>query len=146
MRAVVTGGAGFLGSHLCDRLIAEGWDVLSLDNLVTGVDANVAHLQKHPRFRTARADVSNYIDVAGAGRLRLALASPASPVDYLRMPIQTFEGWRVGYTQCPRSRAGEESQIFPGLNQRVLRRPGSFAAARNILGSCEFDWPPWRLR
>ncbi len=57
MRAVVTGGAGFLGSHLCDRLIAEGWDVLALDNLVTGVDGNVAHLQKHPRFRIARAAI-----------------------------------------------------------------------------------------
>jgi dTDP-glucose 4,6-dehydratase len=83
MRAVVTGGAGFLGSHLCDRLIAEGWDVLSLDNLVTGVDSNIAHLQKHPRFRIARADVSNYIDVAGPVDYVLHFASPARPVDYL---------------------------------------------------------------
>ena len=65
MRAVVTGGAGFVGSHLCDRLIAEGWDVLALDNLVTGADSNIAHLMKHPKFRIARGDVSNYIDVAG---------------------------------------------------------------------------------
>ncbi len=65
MRAVVTGGAGFLGSHLCDRLIAEGWDVLALDNLITGVDSNVGHLLKFPRFRVARADVSMYIDVPG---------------------------------------------------------------------------------
>src|ERR1700716_3282371 len=96
MRAVVTGGAGFLGSHLCDRLIAEGWDVLSLDNLVTGVDANVAHLQKHPRFRTARADVSNYIDVAGPIDYVLHFASPASPVDYLKMPIQTLKVGALG--------------------------------------------------
>src|SRR5437868_14907397 len=96
MRAVVTGGAGFLGSHLCDRLIAEGWDVLSLDNLVTGVDSNIAHLQKHPRFRIARADVSNYIDVAGPVDYVLHFASPASPVDYLKMPIQTLNVGALG--------------------------------------------------
>jgi dTDP-glucose 4,6-dehydratase len=96
MRAVVTGGAGFLGSHLCDRLIAEGWDVLSLDNLVTGVDSNIAHLQKHPRFRIARADVSNYIDVAGPIDYVLHFASPASPVDYLKMPIQTLKVGALG--------------------------------------------------
>jgi dTDP-glucose 4,6-dehydratase len=96
MRAVVTGGAGFLGSHLCDRLIAEGWDVLSLDNLVTGVDANVAHLHKHPRFRIARADVSNYIDVPGPVDYVLHFASPASPVDYLKMPIQTLKVGALG--------------------------------------------------
>src|SRR5712692_10216072 len=65
MRAVVTGGAGFLGSHLCDRLLAEGWDVLALDNLVTGEESNVGHLLKHPKFRIARADVSKYIEVQG---------------------------------------------------------------------------------
>src|ERR1700716_4236163 len=96
MRAVVTGGAGFLGSHLCDRLIAEGWDVLSLDNLVTGVDSNIVHLQKHPRFRIARADVSNYIDVAGPVDYVLHFASPASPVDYLKMPIQTLKVGALG--------------------------------------------------
>src|SRR5258708_38579815 len=61
MKAVVTGGAGFLGSHLCDRLLAEGWDVLALDNLVTGADTNIDHLMKHQKFRIARADVSSYI-------------------------------------------------------------------------------------
>src|SRR6201997_3288269 len=96
MRAVVTGGAGFLGSHLCDRLIAEGWDVLSLDNLLTGVDANIAHLLKHPRFRVVRADVSNYIDVAGPVDYVLHFASPASPVDYLKMPIQTLKVGALG--------------------------------------------------
>src|SRR3979490_1644239 len=96
MRAVVTGGAGFLGSHLCDRLIAEGWDVLALDNLVTGVDDNIAQLQKHARFRIARADVSNYIDVAGPIDYVLHFASPASPVDYLKMPIQTLKVGALG--------------------------------------------------
>src|ERR1700739_4715029 len=88
MRAVVTGGAGFLGSHLCDRLIAEGWDVLSIDNLVTGVETNVSHLQKHPRFCMSGGDVSNYIDVPGPVDFVLHFPPPASPVDYLKLPIQ----------------------------------------------------------
>ena len=96
MRAVVTGGAGFLGSHLCDRLIAEGWDVLALDNLVTGVDSNVSHLLKNPKFRILRADVSNYIDVPGPVDYVLHFASPASPVDYLKMPIPTLKVGALG--------------------------------------------------
>src|SRR4029077_16059417 len=94
--AVVTGGAGFLGSHLCDRLIAEGWDVLALDNIVTGAESNIAHLQRHPGFRIARADVYNYIDVAGPVDYVLHLASPASPVDYLKMPIPTLKVGALG--------------------------------------------------
>ncbi|HVH71292.1 MAG TPA: NAD-dependent epimerase/dehydratase family protein, partial [Candidatus Dormibacteraeota bacterium] len=96
MRAVVTGGAGFLGSHLCDRLIAEGWDVLALDNLVTGADSNVTHLRKTPKFRMLRADVSNYIDVSGPVDYVLHFASPASPVDYMKMPIPTLKVGALG--------------------------------------------------
>ena len=96
MRAVVTGGAGFLGSHICDRLITEGWEVLALDNLVTGSDSNLAHLTNHPRFRIARADVSRYIDVPGPVDYVLHFASPASPVDYLKLPIQTLKVGALG--------------------------------------------------
>ena len=96
MRAVLTGGAGFLGSHLCDRLIAEGWDVLVLDNLVTGVTANLAHLQGHPRFQMQRMDVTKFIDVPGPVDYVLHFASPASPVDYLKLPIQTLKVGSLG--------------------------------------------------
>src|SRR2546425_1241801 len=96
MRAVVTGGAGFLGSHLCERLLNEGWDVLALDNLITGVDSNVSHLMNHPKFRVARGDVSNYIDVPGPVDFVLHFASPASPVDYLKLPIQTLKVGALG--------------------------------------------------
>src|SRR5947208_16774165 len=72
MRAVVTGGAGFLGSHLCDRLISVGRDVLALDNLVTGVDSNGAHLLEHPKFGIQRADVSKHIEGPGTRHCRPA--------------------------------------------------------------------------
>jgi dTDP-glucose 4,6-dehydratase len=96
LRAVITGGAGFLGSHLCDYLIERGWDVLSIDNLITGNDGNVAHLTRHPRFRMMRHDVSQYIDVAGPVDYVLHFASPASPVDYLKLPIQTLKVGALG--------------------------------------------------
>jgi dTDP-glucose 4,6-dehydratase len=93
MRAVITGGTGFLGSHLCDRLIAEGWEVLALDNLITSGETNVSHLERNPRFRVERADVTEHIDVAGPVDYVLHFASPASPFDYLKYPIETM---RVG--------------------------------------------------
>jgi len=96
VRAVITGGAGFLGSHLCERLVASDWDVLCLDNLVTGLEANVAHLLNHPHFRIARQDVTRYIDVPGPVDFVLHFASPASPVDYLKLPIQTLKVGALG--------------------------------------------------
>ena len=96
MRAVVTGGAGFLGSHLCDYLIERDWEVVCLDNFVTGSEANIAHLSKHPRFRCTHQDVSKYIDVPGPVDAVLHFASPASPVDYLKLPIQTLKVGSLG--------------------------------------------------
>jgi dTDP-glucose 4,6-dehydratase len=95
-RAVVTGGAGFLGSHLCARLLRDGWDVLCLDNFVTGDPANVAHLAETGPFRLVRADVTDYVHVAGDVDLVLHFASPASPVDYLRLPIHTMKVGAIG--------------------------------------------------
>ena len=96
MRAVITGGAGFLGSHLCDRFLAEGWEVLALDNMVTGMNSNVSHLERNPKFAIARCDVSKYIDVPGPVDYVLHFASPASPVDYLKLPIQTLKVGSLG--------------------------------------------------
>jgi dTDP-glucose 4,6-dehydratase len=96
MRAVITGGTGFLGSHLCDRLIAEGWEVLALDNLITSGESNVSHLAKNPRFRVERGDVTEHIDVAGPVDYVLHFASPASPFDYLKFPIETMKVGSMG--------------------------------------------------
>jgi len=93
MRAVVTGAAGFLGSHLCDRLLAEGWEVLALDNFITGVAENLRHLEGNPKFKFQQADVSDALHVEGAVGYVFHFASPASPPDYLKHPIETM---RVG--------------------------------------------------
>ena len=96
MRVLVTGGAGFLGSHLCDRLLAEGHTVVAMDNLVTGNTDNIAHLAGHPRFSFVKHDVTNYIYLAGELDAILHFASPASPVDYLELPIQTLKVGSLG--------------------------------------------------
>ena len=94
--AVLTGGAGFLGSHLADRLLAEGLDVTILDNFSTGSPENVAHLQGHNGFRLIKLDVSNYISIPEPVDYVLHFASPASPIDYAEMPIQTMKVGSLG--------------------------------------------------
>ena len=96
MRIAITGGAGFLGSHLCDRLLQLGHEVLCLDNLVTGSVDNIAHLMGHERFRFVKHDVTEYIFVAGPVDAVLHFASPASPRDYLELPIQTLKVGALG--------------------------------------------------
>ncbi len=94
--AVITGGAGFVGSHLCDLLLDQGTAVVCVDNFSTGVMENVAHLRKHSRFDLLVHDVTEPIGVAGEVDLVLHLASPASPPDYLRLPVQTLEAGSLG--------------------------------------------------
>jgi dTDP-glucose 4,6-dehydratase len=95
-RAVVTGGAGFLGSHLCERLLGEGYEVLCLDDLSTGAAGNVAHLAEVGAFRLVRTDVTERVHVVGRVDAVLHFASPASPIDYLRLPIETLRVGSVG--------------------------------------------------
>lgn len=94
--SVVTGGAGFLGSHLCDRLIADGHVVICIDNLITGSEANIAHLAGNANFRFINHDVTNYITVDGPVDFIFHFASPASPIDYLKLPIQTLKVGSLG--------------------------------------------------
>ncbi len=95
-RAVVTGGAGFLGSHVCGRLLADGWQVLSVDNLVTGAARNVAHLRGNPNFESLQHNVSEPLYIDGAVDAVLHFASPASPVDYADHPIATLKVGTLG--------------------------------------------------
>lgn len=94
--AVVTGGAGFLGSHLCDKLLSEGINVICIDNLITGNTANIAHLVGRDDFKFYKQDVTEYIYLAGKVDYILHFASPASPIDYLQLPIQTLKVGSLG--------------------------------------------------
>ena len=94
--SVVTGGAGFLGSHLCDRLLAEGHSVCCIDNLITGDISNIAHLFGNKSFRFVHHDITDYIFIDGDVQNVLHFASPASPIDYMQLPIQTLKVGSLG--------------------------------------------------
>ncbi len=96
MRILITGAAGFLGSHLTDRFLADGHDVVGMDNFLTGSPSNIAHLAGNPRFQLIEHDVSKYIAVEGAVDGVLHFASPASPIDYLQHPIPTLKVGSLG--------------------------------------------------
>ncbi len=96
MRILITGGAGFIGSHLCERYLVEGHEVIAMDNLSTGSVDNIAHLAGHPAFQFIKHNVTNYIYVAGPLDMVLHLASLPSPVDYLNLPIQTLKVGALG--------------------------------------------------
>jgi dTDP-glucose 4,6-dehydratase len=95
-RVLITGGAGFLGSHLADRFLKEGFKVLCMDNLITGDIRNIEHLFKNPDFEYFEHDVTNFVFVPGEVRYILHFASPASPIDYLKIPIQTLKVGSLG--------------------------------------------------
>jgi len=99
-RVLITGAAGFLGSHLCDRFIKDGCYVIGMDNLITGRIANLEHLFKHENFEFYHHDVSNFIHVPGELDYILHFASPASPIDYLKIPIQTLKVGSLGVHNC----------------------------------------------
>jgi dTDP-glucose 4,6-dehydratase len=96
MRILITGGAGFLGSHLCDRFLSEGHQVVAMDNLITGSTANIEHLAGDENFRFVKQDVTEYLYVEGELDAILHFASPASPIDYLELPIQTLKVGALG--------------------------------------------------
>jgi dTDP-glucose 4,6-dehydratase len=99
-RVLITGAAGFLGSHLCDRFIKEGFDVIGMDNLITGDLKNIEHLFKLKTFEFYHHDVSKFIHIPGTLDYILHFASPASPIDYLKIPIQTLKVGSLGIHNC----------------------------------------------
>ncbi len=123
MRVLVTGVAGFLGSHLADRFLAEGHSVVGLDNFITGHADNIAHLSGHERFEFMRHDISNYTYVAGDLDGVLHFASPASPVDYLEWPIQTLKVGSLGTHNAVGIATHKKARFFLASTSEVYGDP-----------------------
>ena len=123
MKVLITGAAGFLGSHLCDRFLADGHEVVGLDNLVTGSEENLAHLPNEPRFRFVRHDISTPTDVEGALDGVLHFASPASPVDYLELPIETLLVGSAGTHQALELARRKNARFFMASTSEVYGDP-----------------------
>ena len=123
MRAVVTGGAGFLGSHLCDRLLEMGYAVVCLDNLLTGNTSNIAHLMGNPRFTFIMYNVVDYLFIDGAVDAVLHFASPASPIDYLEMPIQTLKVGSLGTHKALGLAKGKKARFLLASTSEIYGDP-----------------------
>ena len=122
-RILITGAAGFLGSHLCDRFIKEGFDVVAMDNLITGDLKNIEHLFKLKEFEFYHHDVSKFIHVSGPLDYILNFASPASPIDYLKIPIQTLKVGSLGTHNCLGLALAKNARILVASTSEVYGDP-----------------------
>ena len=136
-RTLITGGAGFLGSHLCDRFIAEGHEVLCMDNLITGNTDNIAHLfeRDDERFTFIKHDVTNYIHVGGALDYVLHFASPASPIDYLKLPIQTMKVGALGTHKALGLAKAKDARFLLASTSEVYGDPQIHPQGENYWGN-----------
>ena len=122
-RILITGGAGFLGSHLCDRFIKEGFEVVAMDNLITGDLKNIEHLFKLKQFEFYHHDVTKFIHVPGELNYILHFASPASPIDYLKIPIQTLKVGAMGTHNCLGLAKAKKARILVASTSEVYGDP-----------------------
>ena len=122
-RVLITGAAGFLGSHLCDRFIKEGYHVIGMDNLITGNLANIQHLFPLPEFEFYHHDVTKFISIPGELKYILHFASPASPIDYLKIPIQTLKVGAMGTHNCMGLAKEKKARILVASTSEVYGDP-----------------------
>lgn len=122
-RILITGAAGFLGSHLCDRFIKEGYYVIGMDNLITGDLINIEHLGSNENFEFIHHDITKYINIEGVLDYILHFASPASPVDYLKIPIQTLKVGALGTHNCLGLAKGKGARILVASTSEVYGDP-----------------------
>ena len=122
-RVLITGAAGFLGSHLCDRFIKEGYHVIGMDNLITGDLRNIEHLFKLKQFEFYHHDVSKFIHVPGTIQYILHFASPASPIDYLKIPIQTLKVSSLGTHNCLGLAKSKKARILVASTSEIYGDP-----------------------
>ena len=122
-RILITGGAGFLGSHLSDRFLKEGYYVIVMDNLITGGLSNIEHLMHRDDFEFYHGDVSNYVHIPGELDYILHFASPASPIDYLKMPIQTLKVSSLGTHNCLGLARAKKARILVASTSEIYGDP-----------------------
>jgi dTDP-glucose 4,6-dehydratase len=134
-RAIVTGGAGFLGSHLCDRLLAEGCEVIVFDNLITGSTDNIAHHLENPRFRYIHYDVTNYLHVDGPVDFIFHLASPASPIDFPTKPIEILKVNSLGTHKALGLAKAKGARFFVASTSEVYGDPLVHPQTEEYLGN-----------
>jgi dTDP-glucose 4,6-dehydratase len=123
MKVIITGGAGFIGSHLCDRFLAEGDAVVCVDNFVTGSQANIAHLKKNPKFELIEHDISKPLEIEGKVDYIFHFASPASPIDYLKLPIQTLKVGSLGTFNALGMAKAKKAKFFLASTSEVYGDP-----------------------
>ena len=132
---LITGGAGFLGSHLCDKFIQEGYFVIAMDNFLTGSKKNIAHLQNHANFRFIEHNVSQYIHIPEAIDFILHFASPASPIDYLKIPIQTLKVGSLGTLNCLGLAKAKKARILVASTSEIYGDPLVHPQSEEYLGN-----------
>jgi len=139
MRVLVAGAAGFVGSHLCDRLVDDGFEVLAIDNLYTGRRCNLDHLVGRKGLTFLERDINDRIDAGSIGEIDIIfnLACPASPPNYQLDPIFTLDTNYIGVKNLLELAVAKKSEDPPSLDERSVRRPRGASAGRVVLGKCQ---------